>query len=93
MKNELQFSCRTCRFLAVEPDRDGVIRPRAAKMYPCTVEIPAQALPASVRRYVPPKPGYMEPKDGVGCLFWKSRSEQLYNDALLAAQERRDSGR
>jgi hypothetical protein len=65
--------CRTCRFLDVPLDSDGVRRPRATHTYNCLAEIPVVALPASVRNYTPPKPGRVEPRDGGGCAYHRLR--------------------
>jgi hypothetical protein len=63
-------SCRTCRFLLVEPDKDGRRVPRASKAYRCDAPIPNVSLPASVPSWEfkwPPRKRWMEPDDGEAC--------------------------
>jgi hypothetical protein len=67
------MTCGQCRFLRVAPDADGKIRVRKTKSYLCTVPVETPRLPKSVRNYEPPRPTYMEPGDGDGCVYFAER--------------------
>lgn len=66
------MTCGKCRFLRVLPDADGKIRVRKTKSYLCTVPIPLR-LPKSVRNYQQPRPTFMEPDEGDGCVYFAER--------------------
>jgi hypothetical protein len=57
-------------------DKDGKTRVRKGRAYKCGTKIEHLRLPKSVRNYVPPVPGYMEPDEGEGCSYFVERTKQ-----------------
>jgi len=69
-----ETSCRRCRWLAVAPDSDGKVRPRAGRAYRCRIEVPKVPLPRSVRTVKYDK-RYMEPDEGQNCFYFEDRKK------------------
>lgn len=72
-------TCRTCKFLGVEPDTKGRFIARRHRVYPCLVEVDQPTLPASMTKsygFKWPLPrSYMEPDDGIDCQMHQTRSK------------------
>ncbi len=69
------MTCRTCKWLNVEPNKAGRRVARKDITYPCTVPIEKPRLPDSVRQYArhwPPPRSYMGPNDGQDCPCYAS---------------------
>lgn len=68
------MTCRTCKFLDVPPDKDGVERIRENTIYDCTAPFPevAHLFPFSAR-LTTVRRMFMFPKDGAGCPAWEKR--------------------
>lgn len=70
-------SCKTCKWLDVEPDSIGRIVVRNKNSYQCTVEIPKPPLPDCVLNYYhfkwPPYRVYVNSKNGENCQLFEKR--------------------
>ncbi len=71
------MSCRTCKFLDVQPDKSGRFIARKHKVYPCTVVVEQPKLPACMTKTYdyrwPLRRNHMQPDDGEGCPFYQQR--------------------
>lgn len=73
------MSCKTCKWLEVEPNKAGKRVVRRDKVYQCLVPIPRPILPTSVTRaydfsWPPPRTWLTKDMWGEVCLLWEERT-------------------
>lgn len=83
------MTCRTCRHLAVLPNKAGAIVPRSSNVYRCTVEVPPPILPACLtpRGTTDPYRRWMQPDDGEDCAFYLNRGKPTAATAASVPQQ------
>lgn len=73
------MTCKTCAYLAVEPDKAGRIVVRAGNAYECNAPEPdLPTLPYSITKAYgfrwPPSRAYVTGTDGEDCPVWQARA-------------------
>jgi hypothetical protein len=74
------MTCKTCKWLRVQPDARGRIVVRKGSVHPCEAPTPDVSLPASITkhygwRWPPVTRSWMGPEEGEGCPAHQKREK------------------